>query len=137
MTERKGTLSVGAVSIFLIFTVLLLVTFSLLALAVARTDEKQSERASQTTAAYYAADTAAWEKLDAAVKALESDPGGAGAALEAEGIGLERAGDAAVLSFETPVSDVLTLYSRVRLTFGGNAVVGVAIESWRCAPAQN
>ncbi|MEA4912457.1 MAG: hypothetical protein VB092_07625 [Oscillospiraceae bacterium] len=134
MRQKRGVVVVGAVTIFAIFTVLLLVTFSALSFVLARTDADRADRAAQTTAAYYAADAAAWERVDEAAALLADDP--ASAAQRFTGGQLVLADGRATVTLQTPVCDALTLYSEVELLLQDGYVASMHTVRWQCAPAQ-
>ena len=135
MKQKKGVVVVGAVTIFLIFTVLLLVTFSVLSFAVARTDAARAERAAAATGAYYTADAAAWEKVETAAALLEADYQRAPEKFPDGRITLEDG--RATVTFEVPVSDALTLCCAVELQLQNARVQSMQTIRWQCVPAQN
>lgn len=123
--EKQGfTAGIGIPTILMIFVVLCLTTFGVLALTSANSDSKLTGRAQSAMQAYYEADAAAQHKLaqiDAALHSNSSLPAG-----------VMKAGE--LLSFQIPLSDGRTLSVVLRLTDGQTRYV---LDEYRVLPEED
>lgn len=123
MNKRRG-ISVGSISLILIFAVLCLTIFSLLTLSSAKGDARLSKRFAAAVSDYYAADTAAEGILLKLTDALES----ARRPLTLEGRKISYGEEDGLLyaGWTSPVDENRSI--DVLVSFDGESV---SVERWR------
>lgn len=120
MRKNKQGMSVGVVSLIMIFVVFLLVSLAVLSLTTASANTRMADKSLAMQSAYYEADARAQETLAQVGGVLRSggaDPG----ALEALGRGVVYDPETGVIAFDTKVSSTATLKSELRVE--GNSVL--------------
>ena len=113
--RRMSIPAVGGSSLLVIFAVLCLTVFALLALSTAQAGERLSSQSLQAVEAYYQADSRA-EAILARLRLGELPP-----EVTAEGAG--------VYAYTCPISDTQALFVRVRVEEDG----GYALLRWQAA----
>lgn len=120
--ERKSSgINIGSASIIMVFSVLCLTVFAVLSLITANSEYKLAVKSTDVIRNYYAADTAATEKL-----AVISEASDAQSKAEELGIDCENDGGALLLSFEEKVTDTQAL--SVKVTYGAGAF---SVNEWK------
>lgn len=120
MRKNKQGMSVGVVSLIMIFVVFLLVSLAVLSLTTASANARMADKSLAMQSAYYEADARAQETLaqvDGVLRSGGADPG----ALEALGRGVVYDLETGVIAFDTKVSITATLKSELRVE--GNSVL--------------
>ena len=126
--EDRRAVSIGGISVLMVFVMLCLTTFGLLTLATARAEMRLTEKNAQSVTAYYASSSRMQEilaQIDGIVK-------GGGQSREAmldeiahiEGVQVSRDGDGAVV--EAGVTDSGPIGMAMRLTIDDNNQITVA-----------
>lgn len=125
--NRNSVISVGTVSIVLIFVLLCMLTFSVLSLVSAQADLRLSQKSADRTTAYYAAENAANDlriQIEEAAAALQAREPSTGAAL-AQAIAGELGADSGVsaqgdtLSYQVPLEEEQLLLVTLTVAPGG------------------
>ena len=114
MRKNKQGMSVGVVSLIMIFVVFLLVSLAVLSLTTASANTRMAEKSLSMQNAYYEADATAQEtlaKIDGVLRTGGADSG----ALEALGRGVVYDLETGVIAFDTKVSSTATLKSELRV----------------------
>lgn len=109
--ERKSSgINIGSASIIMVFSVLCLTVFAVLSLITANSEYKLAVKSADVVKNYYAADTAATEKL-ALIKSVAEDSDFAATQAKAKELGVvcEQEGSGFYLTFEEKVTDVQAL----------------------------
>ena len=122
MRKNKQGMSVGVVSLIMIFVVFLLVSLAVLSLTTASANARMAGKSLETQTAYYEADAKAQETLaqiDGALKSVGADP----AALEGLDRGVTCEPETGTIRFDTAVSDTATLKSELRVEGNRAAVI--------------
>ncbi|MDE1470627.1 hypothetical protein [Eubacterium limosum] len=125
MRKNKQGMSVGVVSLIMIFVVFLLVSLAVLSLTTASANTRMAEKSLSMQNAYYEADATAQEtlaKIDGVLRTGGADSG----ALEALGRGVVYDPETGVIAFDTKVSSTATLKSELRVE--GNSV---SVTRWQ------
>lgn len=125
MRKNKQGMSVGVVSLIMIFVVFLLVSLAVLSLTTASANARMADKSLSMQSAYYEADARAQETLaqvDGVLKSGVADPG----ALEALGRGVVYDPEKGVIAFDTEISSTATLKSELRVE--GNSV---SVTRWQ------
>lgn len=113
--ERKSSgINIGSASIIMVFSVLCLTVFAVLSLITANSEYKLAVKSTDVIKNYYAADTAATEKL-AVIKGVADDSDFSAIQTKATELGIicESAGADVSLSFEEQVTDTQALSVKV------------------------
>lgn len=118
--QRFSPPAVGGISLLVVFAVLCLTVFALLALTTVQADTRLADASAQAVVDYYAADCAAQELL-ARLRNGERPEG-----VELSGSGPLQA------RYTVPISDTQEL--QVSVTLEGNG--GYVIERWQAVPSQ-
>ena len=114
MRKNKQGMSVGVVSLIMIFVVFLLVSLAVLSLTTASANARMADKSLSMQSAYYEADARAQETLaqvDGVLRSGGADPG----ALEALGRGIVYDPETGVIAFDTEISSTATLKSELRV----------------------
>ncbi len=109
--ERKSSgINIGSASIIMVFSVLCLTVFAVLSLITANSEYELAVKSTDVIKNYYAADTAATEKL-AVIKGVAEDSGFSAVQTKAQELGIvcESTGADVSLSFEEKVTDTQAL----------------------------
>ena len=125
MRKNKQGMSVGVVSLIMIFVVFLLVSLAVLSLTTASANARMADKSLSMQSAYYEADARAQETLaqvDGVLRSGGADPG----ALEALGRGIVYDPETGVIAFDTEISSTATLKSELRVE--GNSV---SVTRWQ------
>ncbi|WP_066685145.1 hypothetical protein [Christensenella intestinihominis] len=109
-------IGIGGVSILAVFVILCLTAFAALALTSAQADRTFAEKTAQAARAYYAADTAAEQRLAALAEAAGAP--GFEAVLEGGGYTAEAVDGGILVSFTEPVDDTRELHVQVLFGLG-------------------
>lgn len=114
MRKNKQGMSVGVVSLIMIFVVFLLVSLAVLSLTTASANTRMAEKSLSMQNAYYEADATAQETL-AQIDGVLRTGGADSGALEALGRGVVYNPETGVIAFDTKVSSTATLKSELRV----------------------
>lgn len=114
MRKNKQGMSVGVVSLIMIFVVFLLVSLAVLSLTTASANARMADKALTMQNAYYEADARAQETL-AQIDGVLRTGGADSGALEALGRGVVYNPETGVIAFDTKVSSTATLKSELRV----------------------
>lgn len=114
MRKNKQGMSVGVVSLIMIFVVFLLVSLAVLSLTTASANTRMAEKSLSMQNAYYEADATAQETL-AQIDGVLRTGGADSGALEALGRGVVYDPETGVIAFDTKVSSTATLKSELRV----------------------
>lgn len=114
MRKNKQGMSVGVVSLIMIFVVFLLVSLAVLSLTTASANTRMAEKSLSMQNAYYEADATAQETL-AQIDGVLRTGGADSGALEALGRGVVYDPETGVIAFDTKVSSTATLRSELRV----------------------
>lgn len=117
--EKRG-LNVGMVTIVVVFTVLCLTIFAVLALSTADGERRLAEKYAASVTEYYAADLAASET---AAQFVGLSPASASALADTLGFTAETRADGVEISYLTPVNEGQALYAALRVTAAGTTRV--------------
>lgn len=133
--NHSGGISIGMVSILMIFVVLCLTTFATLSFVSARADLKLSRKASNSISEYYAADTAAEQYLAELSTQISSADSSWQQDLSLSDVALTSAVEEnnAVFSYSVPVNDKKNLVVKVScpLTPEGIPSDELSVLSWQ------
>lgn len=124
--KEAAPFGVGISSLLMVFVVLCLTVFGVLAYMTARADHRLTQRSAQMVQAYYAADTRAEEALARLDEALSAMPGEE--ALEAAGFSVSEEEGALTGDLEIPVDGTRVYRLRVRIENGEYAVTARQTE---------
>ncbi len=116
--KENAPFGAGISSLLMLFVILCLTVFGVLAYMTARADNRLSARAAETVTAYYQADSAAEELLartDEALFSLSGDPEELRAALETLGYTTEKTDGILTAAYILPVDE--TRQYRLELVF--------------------
>lgn len=128
MRKNRQGMSVGVVSLIMIFVVFLLVSLAVLSLTTASANARMADKSLSMQSAYYEADANAQETLaqiDGVLRASGPDP----SALEALNRGVTYDPETGVIAFDTEISDTATLKSELRVE--GDSV---SVIRWQTVP---
>lgn len=128
MRKNRQGMSVGVVSLIMIFVVFLLVSLAVLSLTTASANARMADKSLSMQSAYYEADANAQETLaqiDGVLRSGGADQG----ALEALGRGVVYDPETGVIAFDTEISDTATLKSE--LCVEGDSV---SVIQWQTVP---
>lgn len=114
MRKNKQGMSVGVVSLIMIFVVFLLVSLAVLSLTTASANTRMAEKSLSMQNAYYEADATAQETL-AQIDGVLRTGGADSGTLEALGRGVVYDPETGVIAFDTKVSSTATLKSELRV----------------------
>jgi hypothetical protein len=120
--SKKGTFgtTMGVTSIIAILVVLVLIVFAALSITTAKADRNLSEKTAEATTKYYAADSAAEERVAEVAAAVEAGAGWRDSL--GEGFSVEDDGGDAIVSYETPIDESRALAVRLRVTAAGDII---------------
>lgn len=128
MRKNRQGMSVGVVSLIMIFVVFLLVSLAVLSLTTASANARMADKSLSMQSAYYEADARAQETLaqiDGVLRSSGADQG----ALEALNRGVTYDPESATIRFDTEISDTATLKSELRVE--GDSVT---VIRWQTVP---
>ncbi|CAK7064298.1 MAG: hypothetical protein EUB_00686 [Eubacterium sp.] len=128
MRKNRQGMSVGVVSLIMIFVVFLLVSLAVLSLTTASANARMADKSLSMQSAYYEADANAQETLaqiDGVLRSGGADQG----ALEALNRGVTYDPESATIRFDTEISDTATLKSELRVE--GDSV---SVIRWQTVP---
>lgn len=128
MRKNRQGMSVGVVSLIMIFVVFLLVSLAVLSLTTASANARMADKSLSMQSAYYEADARAQETLaqiDGVLRSGGADQG----ALEALNRGVTYDPESATIRFDTEISDTATLKSELRVE--GDSV---SVIRWQTVP---
>ncbi|WP_195267988.1 hypothetical protein [Eubacterium sp. 1001713B170207_170306_E7] len=122
MRKNKQGMSVGVVSLIMIFVVFLLVSLAVLSLTTASANARMADKSLAMQNAYYEADAKAQETL-AQIDGVLVESGPDAAALKALNRGVAYEPETGLIRFDTKISDTATLKSELRVEGNRLAVI--------------
>jgi hypothetical protein len=125
--SKKGTFgtTMGVTSIIAILVVLVLIVFAALSITTSKADLNLSERTAEMTTEYYAADSAAEEKVAEVAEAVRGGAGWQGTLGDEYSVTEEDG--RTVVSYDVPIDENKALSVRLGVSAGGD----VSRELWQ------